>query len=250
MFKYVFFLCLTLAITGLTSCSLTSTSSTTEEISLKADRSSLDDLRSETPEPVKEENDFLALVLRDMAAVEKKPQQVRDRYFREVRRTRDQFNKDHRRQRDEFSRNEKSKREKFLKSLKDERTAFIAKKPSREQSSAFYQEQNLKRNNYFQDQSDRRRDFDSKMSNARKDFNDDMALKQKQFDDAYREYLKKYREEQARLKQAASAPPPPPMPTTRVQAPSPASYPGQAEDLAEFDNLKSKKRINLSAGGE
>lgn len=238
MFKSLSLPFFLLSLAGLTSCS-TPSSINDKEISLKSDRASIDSIRKQTPEVVKQENDFLALVLKDMAVVDKKPQEVRDRFYREVRKTRDSFNRDHRKQRDEFNRNEKSTREKFLKSLKEERKDFAAKKPSRDESSAFFQEQNLKRSNYFQDQSDKRKDFESKMNESRKDFNDDLALKQKQFDDMYREYLIKFRENQSQTKAQKKAQ------AIEASKPTSVSYPGQAQDLDDFNKLKPTKRITL-----
>jgi hypothetical protein len=250
MIKLGLILTLTLLMTGLTSCS-TAEQKNTEEISLKADRKLLDKYRAEIPEDIREENDFMALVLKDMAEVKMNPHDVRTHYYKEVRRKRDTFNKQHRKIREKFHRDAKKKRNEFLTNLKKERADFVASKPTSQESSEFFREQNTKRSAFFQDQSDLRKDFESEIESARRDFNDDMKLKQKQFDDAYREYFKNYQEMEKQKKmerqQAHSVKQPYVAPTQQaaVEALPAASYPGQAKDLQEFDNLKNVKRQRL-----
>ncbi|MES2768580.1 MAG: hypothetical protein V4596_05475 [Bdellovibrionota bacterium] len=253
MIKLAAIFVLTVLMTGLTSCSSTS-SKNTEEISLKADRKLLDKYRTEMPEDIKAENDYMALVLKDMSEVKSKPQDVRDRYYKEVRRKRDAFNKQHRQIREKFNREEKKKRDEFLAEAKKERTSFASKKHASSESSAFFSEQNTKRNVFFQDQSDARKEFESQMDQSRRDFNDDMNLKQKQFDDSYREYMKNFQEKEKQKKEEMKAAPsvapaspattlgtPAVNPTTAI-APATGGYLGQDKDLEEFDKLKDSKR--------
>lgn len=251
MIKYSLVLTLLIMSAGLTSCSTNSKSEGKDEISLKADRKLLDQYRTETPEEVKAENDFMALVLKDMGEVKAKPQDVRDRYYKEVRKKRDAFNKQHRQIRDRYNRDTKKKRDDFLNDLKKERAKFVSKKPSSSESSEFFSEQNTKRNMFFQDQSDNRRDFESQVDQDRRDFNDDMNLKQKQFDDAYREYLKNYQEKE-KEKKAAMAPVSgmnnqrsatvAPGTHTNMEMPTPVTYPGQDKDIQELDSMKDSGR--------
>lgn len=235
------------SIAGLTSCS-TPEKQSTEEISLKADRKILDKYREEIPEDIKNENDFMALVLKDMAEVKMNPSEVRAHYYREVRRKRDAFNNQHRKIREKFNKDTKKQRDEFLSNLKKERNEFVRTKPKSDESREFFQDQNTKRSAFFQDQSDSRRDFESQMEAARKDFNDDMNLKQKQFDDVHREYIKNFQEKEKQKRMEMSAPPrvapspgvAPSLP--QVNALPPAAYPGQEKDLQEFDNLKENKK--------
>lgn len=251
MIKLSSILSLLLVFTLLTSCS-TPDEKNTGEISLKADRKILDKYRSEIPEDVKDENDFMALVLKDISDGKSTPQQVRDRYYKEVRRKRDSFQKQHRKIREKFNRDDKKKRDEFLSGLKKERDRFVSSKPKPDDSREFFQEQNTKRTAFFQDQSDNRKEFESQMDQARRDFNEDMNLKQKQFDDAHREYAKNYLEKEKQKKLEKSAPLGEPgssvsaKPAQSVQsALPPASYPGQDKDLEEFDSLKNGKRETL-----
>lgn len=255
MIKFGALFGLTLLTAGLMSCA-NSQNKNTEEISLKADRKILDKYRAEIPEDIQKENDFMALVLKDMAEVKRPPQAVRDNYYKEVRRKRESFNKQHRQIREKFNRDEKKRREDFLKDLKKERDSFVKTKPKSSESSEFFSDQNSKRNVFFQDQSDRRKNFESEVDSSRRDFNDDMNLKQKQFDDAYREYLKNYQEKEKQKKLEMSKPPTvaPALPTApglpgpnnslQQQLP-PASYPGQQQDLESFDKLKDSPRDTL-----
>lgn len=245
---------LLVTLTLLTSCSH-SGDKNSEEISLKADRKILDKYREEIPEELKAENDFMALVLKDMAEVKSKPQDVRDRYYKEVRRKRDSFNNQHRKIREKFSKDEKKKRETFLKDLKKSRDSFVSSKPKSDENREFFQDQNTKRSAFFSDLTDLRKDFESQMDQSRKDFNDDMSLKQKQFDDAYREYTKNYQErekekEKQKKDQAGAVQAMQSQINYQQAAPVPAvlpaaSYPGQEKDLQEFDNLKDTPRETL-----
>ena len=251
MIKLATVFSLIVLMTGLTSCSSTN-DKPSGEISLKADRKLLDKYREETPEDVKAENDYMALVLKDMAEVKAKPQEVRDRYSKEVRRKRDAFNKQHRQIREKFNRDEKKKRDTFLNTSKKERLSFASGKPKSSEANEFFQEQNTKRNMFFQDQSDTRKEFESQMDQSRRDFNDDMNLKQKQFDDSYREYLKNFQEKEKQKKEQMAKPPvvapvlpvAPNMPNTYQQpmAQPTGGYPGQDKDLEEFDKMKSGNR--------
>lgn len=246
MIKVGIIFSLILLVAGLTSCSTVKTSNT-EEISLKADRKILDKYRAEIPEDIKEENDFMALVLKDMAEVKMNPRDVREHYYKEVRRKRDAFNRQHRMIREKFNRDDKKKRAEFLSNLKKERASFVATKPTSKESSEFFQEQNTKRSAFFQDQADARKDFSSEIESARRDFNDDMNLKQKQFDDVHREYIKNYQEmeKQKKMKHEPAIQPSYPVTSQQQVDLSPASYPGQEKDLQEFDNLKDVKRQRL-----
>ncbi len=237
------------------------------EISLKADRSALQEFRQDISDSTKEENDFVALVLKDMSDLKLTPSEVRDRYNREVRKTREKFTRNQKKAREQFNSQEKKNREKFLANLKSERESFIAGKPKSNESSYFFQEQNNKRQSFFQDQSDARRDFDSEMSQIRDDFNEDMRLKQKQFDDAYREYSKEYQDkikekreiEKNKIKAQESGSAASyqngrldQMNMQNSQEPSGVkmSYPGQEQDLQELRNMKAGQRQQLGTDGE
>jgi hypothetical protein len=245
MIKLSFIFTLMAILTLLTSCSTTDDKKS-QEISLKADRKLLDKYRTETPEDIKAENDFMALVLKDMAEVKSKPQDVRDRFYKEVRRKRDAFNMQYRKIREKFNADDKKKREAFLTKTKKERDHFVASKPKSDESREFFQDQNTNRTAFFQDQYDARKEFESQMDAGRKDFNEDMDLKQKQFEDAYREYSKNYTEKEKQKKlEKAAAPVVYQAPAAQPQAMPAASYPGQDKDLQEFDNLKDTKRESL-----
>jgi hypothetical protein len=234
-------------VTLLTSCS-GAPSNKSEEISLKADRSLIEKYRTETPEDIKDENDFMALVLKDMSGLNTRPQDVRDHYYREVRKKRESFNNQYRKIREKFNRDEKKKRDEYLANSKKERNSFTSSKHQSSESSDFFQEQNVKRNAFFQDQSDTRKEFESQMESTKKDFNEDMNLKQKQFDDAYREFSKNYadKEKEKRLQKSVASPSTTMSPQPGVMEAMPsATYPGQDKDLQEFDNLKETKRDNL-----
>lgn len=232
--KFKLPMCLTLIVLALSlwGCSTQRRSGVSDEVSLKADRSYLDHERDQIPEGVREENDFLALVLKDMATVSKEPSRVRDNFFKETRKVREKFNRDQRKKREAFNKDERSKREKFLDNLKRERESFSKKKHDREKSKEFFQKLNTDRSVFFDAQKDVRKEFESSMAEVRRDFNEDMQLKQKTFDDAYREYQKKYTEFQNRKRDSVKN-----RGNIRVSPPQERveQYPGQFRDLEDLN---------------
>lgn len=218
-------------------------SESSKEVSLKADRSYLDKERKDIPEGLQENNDFLALVLKDMAEVKLPPATVRDRFFREVRKVRDRFNKIQREKREAFNKEERNSREELLTKLKKERDSFTARKRDRDESKEFFQKQNNERTAFFENQKDKRKDFESTMEEDRRGFNEEMSLRQKTFDDAYREYQKKYMDLQKEKKQlqksggsggAGSEIMPPAGQVSPGRAPVVEQYPGQLQDLEDL----------------
>jgi hypothetical protein len=78
-----------------------------EEFSLKEDRSYLDQIRSDTPEDVKKENDELAFIMKMMGEVRERPEKVRDRFSTEMRKRRERFNKLNQKDREAYNAKEK-----------------------------------------------------------------------------------------------------------------------------------------------
>lgn len=227
-----------LSCTLVVGCASKRKSESSKEVSLKADRSYLAKERKDIPEGLQESNDFLALVLKDMAEVKLPPATVRDRFFREVRKVRDRFNKIQREKREAFNKEERTVRDAFLAKLKKERDNFTARKRDRDDSKEFFQKQNNERTAFFENQKDLRKDFESVMEEDRRGFNEEMALRQKTFDDAYRDYQKKYLEIQKEKKSLPATTGVPSVPGTapgvRQTAPVVEQYPGQLKDLEDL----------------
>ncbi len=231
--KYYLCLGLVLICMALTSCQTSRKSESSKEVSLKADRSYLDKERKDIPEGLQENNDFLALVLKDMAVVKVPPTQVRDRFYREVRKVRDSFNKIQRQKREGFNKEERTVRELFLAKLKKNRDSFSSSKRDREETKEFFQKQNVERTAFFENQKDLRKEFESKVEEDRRGFNEEMSLRQKTFDDTYREYQKKYADyEKEKKAGAAKASPSSGEPPQKEFV---EQYPGQLKDLQDLN---------------
>ncbi len=210
---------------------------TAEEISLKKDRSDLDQIRADIPEEVRQQNDEWALILKDMDGV-KSPYEARSRYYDKVRRHRERFNEDMRRVREDFNKSEQRQRKAFLDILEAERKTYEKSKHNSDDRKAFFDDHSDRRKIFFENQQDKRKDFESSVTEKRKDFEDYMKDKQKQFDDAIREYTKNFdaraRErrqlENAKIEAQRKLPKMSPAPTA-------VQYDGQEKDLQDIRNI-------------
>jgi len=165
-----------------------------EEVSLKADRSALEEMRKDIPAEKQRANDELALFLGLMNQGTEPPSTVRDRFHVMVQKKRAVFREKSEALRQEYRRAEVERREKFTKSLRTERDSFQKKKRDSKEMREFYQEQERKRNNFNTDERDRRQSFESEMRAQSKDFDSYMREKQNEFNEQFRLYSKKYSE--------------------------------------------------------
>src|SRR3954465_589750 len=143
-----------------------------DEVTLKEDRSQLDELRKDIPEDVRRENDEVAFILKNMATMEEEPSKVRDKFQTAVRKRRDKMDNQLRKERDDFSKNERTSRETFLEKLKSEREDFNASKRDSKERTRFFDKQDGARKDFFADQSEKRKDFESNITERRRDFED------------------------------------------------------------------------------
>ena len=168
-----------------------------DEVSLRADRSEVADLRKDIPDDVKKENDELALVLSMMKDGTDEPGKVRDRFNTAVRKKREKFDKTMRKQRDDFTKTERKTREEFLKNLKSERDSFVSgRKRTADARKEFFDDQDVKRRDFFSDQTDKRREFESEVNEERKTFEDYVREQTNRFNQEHREYSTAYYDRQ------------------------------------------------------
>ena len=99
-----------------------------EEISLSSDRTHLDEVRKEIPKEIKKDNDELAYTLSLMKEGKRKPNDIRSRYQKALRKKRNSFNKNSKKLRKNFTKQERKKRAVFLKLQKQERDVFKKQK--------------------------------------------------------------------------------------------------------------------------
>ncbi len=165
-----------------------------DEISLKADRSSLDELRKDIPEEKRKENDELALILQVMNAKDKKPFEIREKFNSIMRKKREEFSKSQRRIREDFSRRERDEREKFSKEQKETSDRFYRHKPSSEERRNFSQDHSSRQQKYYADSRERRQAFEEDMRSKEKDFSALVTEKNKEFEEHFKGYQKEYKE--------------------------------------------------------
>lgn len=165
-----------------------------EELSLKEDRSQLEQLRKEVPDDIKKDNDELAFIMKMMGEVKERPDRIRDRFNSEVRKRRDKFSKINQKEREQFNLKSKKERDDFLKKMDKERTEFSKGKPSSDERKEFFNEQETKRREFFSKQSDERREFDAKMRERQSDFDAYLRDQTGEFNQEHRAYGERFRQ--------------------------------------------------------
>jgi len=180
-----------------------------QEISLKADREELAELRKEIPEEKKQANDELAVLLNLMGEVKLKPSDVQGRVQEIMRERRGEFRKKVTKLRENFRKEEAKRKEKFLKEQKAAREDFKPDKGDRDKTKEFYSGQDERRREFFANEADRRKDFESEIKTQSADFDSYMREKQREFSEQARLYSKRYYELEKEKREAAKNPPKP-----------------------------------------
>ena len=166
------------------------------EVSLKADRSAMDEARKDIPEEIRRENDeiagLLSFVVRES---DEEPSRLRDRFNTALRKKRERSDRELRKKRDEFTSVERKKREDFLKKLKTDRDEFAsARRRSPEDRKRFFDDQDTSRRDFFATERDLRKDFESSMQETRNNTEDYIREKQNAFNQDLRAYQQRYTE--------------------------------------------------------
>ena len=164
------------------------------EMSLKADRDELKELRKDVPAEKQKSNDELALYLQLIKQGSEQPQMVRDKFTVLVERRRTSFRERVAKLRENYRRDEAKRRDEYLDGQKTKRTDYLAKKRTPEQMRDFFAKQDKERQSFFADERDRRTSFESDVSAQSKDFDSYMREKTNEFNEKYRLYSKKFSE--------------------------------------------------------
>ncbi len=174
------------------------------DVSLKADRSELDELRKDIPDEVKKQNDEVALVMSFLVRdSEEEPNRLRDRFNTALRKKRETVDKNLRRSREDFSTKERGDREAFLKKTKEAREDFLkTRKRTSDERKRFFDDQDDRRKSFFSEQQEKRKDFEMKVQDSRKELEDSIREKQNAFNQEWRAYQARYieRKKQNELK--------------------------------------------------
>lgn len=164
------------------------------EMSLKADREKLQELRQEIPPEKQKSNDELALYLGLMRQGTEQPQVVRDKFNVLVERKRTSFREKVQRLRENYRRDEAARRDTFLEEQKSERSSFQGSKHKPNETRDFFSKQDHHRQNFFADERARRSNFESDVTAQSRDFDSYMREKVNEFNEEYRLYSKKFSE--------------------------------------------------------
>jgi hypothetical protein len=164
------------------------------EMSLKADRDQLQEMRQAIPKEKQNSNDELALYLDLMKQGTEPPQNVRDKFTSLVEKRRTSFRQKVQKLRDNYRRDESKRRDEYLDTLKSKRTEYLAGKHSAEEVRVFLSYQEKERQSFFADERERRTSFESEIMAHSKDFESYMREKLNEFYEQLRIYSKKFSE--------------------------------------------------------
>ena len=165
-----------------------------DEISLKADRTGLGELRSQIPEEKRAENDELAVILKLMNENQIKPSDLQSRYSQLVQKKRNAFRNKVSHVREKFKGQETKQREDFLSEQKTAREEFKKNKTDRKQTADFFSQQDKARLSFFADLTSARKDFEIELQIQTKDFDSYMQERQREFAEQIRLYSKSFHE--------------------------------------------------------
>lgn len=225
-----------------------------DEISLKADRTALDEARKDIPEEVRKQNDEIALLMSYIVREsEEEPNRLRDRFNTALRKHRDGLDKKLRNEREDYTKKERKKRDEFLKKKKDERESYMAKKRDADTRRRYFEEQEDARREYFNDERDRRREFESRVQEDRRALEDFVREKQNAFNQEWRAYQTRYNERKKQLdvkkkmeeKGRALERPTSGMPKPAANRGANAAAATSSDPLAEFDNIPAGPGVPL-----
>lgn len=200
------------------------------EISLKEDRSSVEQYRQNVPAEKKQENDELALLLNLTGELKEKPERIRERFQTVSRKKRDEFRKKSKKLRDDFTREEAKTRDEFLRKMKNEREDFKKTKVDRQANAEFYNEQERNRREFQADQKDKRQEFESAMRAKSTEFDEYMREKTRDFNEQIRLYSQRYQDKLKEEKQKKDP--------AKSQSDARGSQQSKGGNLSEFEEMQ------------
>lgn len=230
-------------------------SSSSDEISLKADRSEFDELRKDMPAEVRKENDELAGILqllRNPNGEYERPEKIRERFSKIMRDKRERNDKQFRQEREDFNRLEKDKRAEFTENQKSEKEDFLGDKPTSEKRKRFFDKQEEKRSRFYDDAREKRRSFEAEISTRRRNFEDYVREKTNLFNAELRNYQKEYDERRKgedlkrRMEQKGSSARPPVVGQPNLSGPTDNTPATSAED--EFSQMPATNSKKIESG--
>lgn len=164
------------------------------EMSLKADREALAEMRKGIPEEKRKSNDELALYLQLMKQGTENPEIVRNKFSSLVEKKRQSFRDKVQKLRASYSKSEAKRRDEYLNSQQQKRKGYVATKRKPDEMREYFAQQDKDRQSFFADERDRRANFESEINGQSKDFDSYMREKMNEFNEQYRLYAKQFSE--------------------------------------------------------
>lgn len=198
------------------------------ELSLTSERENLEKLRDNIPKEVRESNDSLKEILKQMGELKIHPQKVRENFDKMQRKQRTIFQKAQKKSREAYTKEEAKNRESFLKQQKALRDKSRKEDMDRDQRSEFYNELDLRRREFFSEQRDKRKEFESELKEKNNDFYHNLTTQRKEFNEEWKSYNTRWQEWQRNKKSK---------PLTSSERSSSNSF-FSPQEAAEFDRLR------------
>lgn len=161
---------------------------------LQEDRKAFEELRSQVPQDVQQENDELAFMEKIFQSPLKNPSDIRSQFSKALTKRRDKFQKDMQKMRETFVKKERKDREQATKNFEKERNEFKTRKSSRDETKEFFDALDQKRKDFYADQKEKRDEFEAQMRDDRKNFEDYVKEKQNEFNARLKEFTDKQKE--------------------------------------------------------
>lgn len=162
------------------------------EVSLRADRSQLNDLRSEIPEDQRAKNDELAHITALMAEPTTDPSRLRQQYQTFTQKKRKTFQDKVKKLRAEFTKEERSLRSQFTEKAQAKRKEIDPKSMERKEVQQRYSDMDKERREFFAEERERRNSFESELRTQSKDFDSYMREKNLEFNEQMKDYTKRF----------------------------------------------------------
>ncbi len=164
------------------------------EYKLQEDRKAFEELRSEVPQNIQDENDEVAFMEKLFTNPLKKPSDIRAQFSKALNKKREKFRKDMQKKREKFVKEERKARESMTKSFERERNEFNKTKTTREETKEFYASLDQRRKDFYSQQREQRDEFEAQMRDDRRNFEDYAREKQNDFNARLKEFTEKQKE--------------------------------------------------------
>jgi len=176
------------------------------EVSLKEDQKTIEELREKIPEDIKSENDQLGFILKlfdDKTRRSDSIQREFDKYISRLRKEHDALAKQKRTQ---FSKKEKKSSSDFHAKSKSTRESFLKDKPDSSKRKEFFENERAEKQAFYSTEKEQRKDFETTIKVEKSDFEDKIKRVRKDFEEKKKIFIREQKELEDLKKQSLIKP--------------------------------------------